>query len=245
MSQMPDAPQSLSVKRAQVEFHNFASLGEPSRVLPHYLDENRRRGRILERNLDFIGPLTPFLEIGANAGHTSYLLANQFGADGFALDLSADALRHGTALLDLWQLARSPVRIAGDAINLPFRDGSVRFVMACQMLSQFMDIESVFIEVKRVLMPGGVFLFTEEPLRRRLSLRLRMRSVHGGALQHLCHFWFRQRLWQYPPGLRGFDVDRRVMMSLAVQQEPLIKTAQAAQFSCHGSGIDRMAAKML
>jgi ubiquinone/menaquinone biosynthesis C-methylase UbiE len=169
---MPDAPQSLSVKRAQVEFHNFASLGEPSRVLPHYLDENRRRGRILERNLDFIGPLTPFLEIGANAGHTSYLLANQFGADGFALDLSADALRHGTALLDLWQLARSPVRIAGDAINLPFRDGSVRFVMACQMLSQFMDIESVFIEVKRVLMPGGVFLFTEEPLRRRLSLRL-------------------------------------------------------------------------
>jgi hypothetical protein len=48
----------------------------------------------------------------------------------------------------------------------------VRFVMACQILSQFMDIESVFVEVKRVLMPGGVFLFTEEPLRRRLSLRL-------------------------------------------------------------------------
>jgi ubiquinone/menaquinone biosynthesis C-methylase UbiE len=168
----PDAPQSLSVQRAQVEFHNFASLGEPDRVLPHYLDENRRRARILERNLDFIGPMTPFLEIGANAGHTSYLLANQFDAEGYALDLSADALRHGVALVDLWKLERSPVRLAGDAVNLPFRDGSVRFVMACQMLSQFMDIESVFVEVKRVLMPGGVFLFTEEPLRRLLSLRL-------------------------------------------------------------------------
>ena len=169
---MKDAPQSLSVQRAQVEFHNFASLGEPDRVLPHYLEENRRRQSIIERHLDFIGPITPFLEIGANAGHTSYLLCNHFGGDGFALDLSADALRHGTALVDLWQLARSPVRVAGDAVNLPFRDGSVRFVMACQMLSQFMDIESVFVEVKRVLMPGGVFLFTEEPLRRLLSLRL-------------------------------------------------------------------------
>ena len=40
------------------------------------------------------------------------------------------------------------------------------------MLSQFMDIESVFREVSRVLQPGGVFLFAEEPLRRKLSLRL-------------------------------------------------------------------------
>ena len=40
------------------------------------------------------------------------------------------------------------------------------------MLSQFMNIESVFLEVKRVLAPGGVFLFTEEPLRRLLSLRI-------------------------------------------------------------------------
>jgi hypothetical protein len=64
------------------------------------------------------------------------------------------------------------VRVAGDAVNLPFRDNSLQFVMACQLLSQFMNIESVFLEVKRVLAPGGVFLFTEEPLRRLLSLRL-------------------------------------------------------------------------
>jgi hypothetical protein len=45
-------------------------------------------------------------------------------------------------------------------------------VTAFQMLSQFMDIETVFLEVKRVLAPGGIFLFAEEPLRRLLSLRL-------------------------------------------------------------------------
>ena len=155
-----------------MEFHNFASLGEPERAIATYLDENVRRASVIEAHREFIGPMTPFLEIGANAGHTSYMLANQFGGEGFALDISADALRHGIALMDRWGLTRAPIRVAGDAVNLPFRDNSLQFVMACQMLSQFMNVESVFIEVKRVLAPGGVFLFTEEPLRRKLSLRV-------------------------------------------------------------------------
>ena len=168
---MPDA-QSLSVKRASVEFHDFASLGEPERAIAAYAEENVRRAYVLRKHAAFIGPMSPFLEIGANAGHTSYLLANEFAADGFALDLSAGALRHGITLMDRWKLSRAPIRLAGDAGNLPFRDGSLRFVMAYQMLSQFQDIESIFVEVKRVLAPGGVFFFAEESLRRWLSLRL-------------------------------------------------------------------------
>ena len=164
--------QSMSVKRAEVEFHKFASLGEPERVLRTYAEENVRRRSILVKHLGFIGPMSPFLEIGANAGHTSYMLANEFGADGFALDISADALRYGAALRDAWGLERTPVRVAGDALNLPFRDGSLRLVAAFQMLSQFMDIESVFLEVKRVLAPGGIFFFAEEPLKRMLTLSL-------------------------------------------------------------------------
>jgi ubiquinone/menaquinone biosynthesis C-methylase UbiE len=158
------------VKRAQVEFHNFASLGEPERAIAGYLDENTRRASVIDAHRDFIGGMSPFLEIGANAGHTSYMLANRYKGEGFALDISADALRHGIALMDRCGFTRAPVRVAGDAVNLPFRDESIQFVMACQMLSQFMNIESVFLEVKRVLAPGGVFVFTEEPLRRRLSL---------------------------------------------------------------------------
>jgi hypothetical protein len=45
-------------------------------------------------------------------------------------------------------------------------------VCTFQTLSQFLDIEAVFKEVHRVLQPGGVFLFAEEPLLRKLSLRL-------------------------------------------------------------------------
>src|SRR5262245_450112 len=169
---MGNDAQTFSVKRAEVEFHNFASLGEPERAIEAYAQENIRRGAVIRNHLKFIGEMSPFLEIGANAGHTSYMLANEFGADGFALDISSDALRYGVSLMDRWGLSRAPVRLAGDAINLPFKDGSLRMVLAFQMLSQFMNMERVFVEVKRVLAPGGIFLFAEEPLLRLLSVRL-------------------------------------------------------------------------
>jgi ubiquinone/menaquinone biosynthesis C-methylase UbiE len=169
---VPAPAQTFNVKRAEVEFHGIASLGEPERAIRVYAEENRRRAGFIRKYAQFIGPLSPFLEIGANAGHTSYMLANEFQADGFALDISADALRHGIALMDRWGLSRAPVRIAGDAANLPFQDGSLRLVLTYQTLSQFMDLESIFQEVKRVLAPGGVFLLAEEPLLRLLSLRL-------------------------------------------------------------------------
>jgi ubiquinone/menaquinone biosynthesis C-methylase UbiE len=190
--------QSFSVKRAQVEFHNFASLGQPDRNLRIYAEENQRRRGVILRHREFIGAMTPFLEIGANAGHSSYMLANEFGASGFALDLSADSLRHGRVLMDAWELERAPVRLAGDAANLPFADESLRFVCAFQMLSQFMDIESVFREVTRVLQPGGVFLFAEEPLLRKLSLRL-----------YRCAYYDAMRPWErrlYDWGLLGYLV---------------------------------------
>ena len=85
------------MKRAEVEFHNFASLGEPERALEHYALQNRNRATVIRKHLPFIGELpsgmTPFLEIGANVGHSSFMLATEFGAEGFALDISADALR--------------------------------------------------------------------------------------------------------------------------------------------------------
>jgi ubiquinone/menaquinone biosynthesis C-methylase UbiE len=190
--------QSLAVKRAEVEFHNFASLGEPERAIAHYAEQNVRRGAVIRNHLRFIGEMTPFLEIGSNVGHTSYMLANEFGASGFALDISADSLRYGVALQDRWQLSRAPIRVAGDAVNLPFADGSLRFVMAFQMLSQFMNMESVFLEVKRVLAPGGAFLFAEEPLKRKLTLSL-----------YRCPYYNTMKPWErrlYDWGLLGYLV---------------------------------------
>ncbi|MBI3209693.1 MAG: class I SAM-dependent methyltransferase [Candidatus Solibacter usitatus] len=190
--------QSLSVKRAEVEWHNFASFGQPERALQVYAEENARRGELIRGFREFIGPVTPFLEIGAAAGHSSYMLVNEFDAPGFALDLSADALRHGVHLMDAWKLQRAPVRVAGDAANLPFRDGSLKMVMACQMLSQFLGMERVFEEVKRVLAPGGIFLFAEEPLKRLLTLRL-----------YRCPYYETMKPWErtlFDWGLLGYFV---------------------------------------
>jgi hypothetical protein len=113
--------QAFSVKRAEVEFHNFASLGEPERAIEAYAQENIRRGAVIRNHLEFIGEMSPFLEIGANAGHTSYLLANDFGANGFALDLSSDRVALRCALMDRWGLLSGADSRAGDALNLPFK----------------------------------------------------------------------------------------------------------------------------
>lgn len=188
--------QTLSVKRAEVEFHGFASFGEPERAIATYAEENVRRGAVIQNHRNFLQWMTPYLEIGANAGHSSYMMENEFGAEGFALDLSADALRHGIVLMDRWGLERAPIRVAGDALHLPFPDNSLRLVMAYQMLSQFQDIEAVFVEAKRVLQPGGVFLFAEEPVRRLLSLRL-----------YRAPYWEQMKGWErklHEWGLLGF-----------------------------------------
>jgi len=198
VNQALDQAQSLSVQRAQVEFHNFASFGQPERNLRIYAEENQRRAEVIRAHREFIGEMTPFLEIGANAGHTSYMLANDFGASGFALDLSADSLRHGRALMDAWGLERAPVRVAGDALHLPFADASLRMVCTFQTLSQFMNIGSVLEEVVRVLQPGGIFLFGEEPLLRALSLRL-----------YRCPYFASMKPWErklYDWGLLGYLV---------------------------------------
>ena len=49
--------QSLSVKRAEVEWHNFAALGEPDRVLAAYTKQNLDRGALIRKHLPFIGAL--------------------------------------------------------------------------------------------------------------------------------------------------------------------------------------------
>ncbi|MBH0207446.1 MAG: hypothetical protein HP495_02745 [Nitrospira sp.] len=66
------------------------------------------------------------------------------------------------------------------------------------MLSQFMNVESVFLEVKRVLAPGGIFLFAEEPLKRLLTLGL-----------YRCPYYESMKPWErrlYRWGLLGFLV---------------------------------------
>ena len=73
---------------------------------------------------------------------------------------------------------------------------------------------------------------------------LGMRGGHGGALQHLGDFRLGEGFGQDLPGFGRLDVDGGVVMDAAVEQEPVVKAAQAAELARGGAGIDGVGAKV-
>ncbi|MER8000436.1 class I SAM-dependent methyltransferase [Streptomyces sp. NPDC095613] len=98
------------------------------------------------------------LEIGAGAAQCSRWLAAQ-GARPVALDLSHRQLQHALRIAEVHSLAFPLVE--ADAGALPFRDGS--FDLACSAYGAIpfvADPVAVFREVRRVLRPGGRWVFS-------------------------------------------------------------------------------------
>ncbi|MER5465612.1 class I SAM-dependent methyltransferase [Streptomyces sp. NPDC002668] len=97
------------------------------------------------------------LEIGAGAAQCSRWLAAQ-GARPVALDLSHRQLQHALRIGD--SAGRVPL-VEADAGALPFRDGS--FDLACSAYGAVPFVAEpvkVFQEVRRVLRPGGRWVFS-------------------------------------------------------------------------------------
>lgn len=102
------------------------------------------------------------LEIGAGAAQCSRYLAAQ-GARPVALDLSHRQLQHALRIADgaASEAAGGTDLVEADAGALPFRDGS--FDLACSAygaLPFVADPVRVLREVRRVLRPGGRFVFS-------------------------------------------------------------------------------------
>ncbi|RFU85271.1 class I SAM-dependent methyltransferase [Streptomyces triticagri] len=106
------------------------------------------------------------LEIGAGAAQCSRWLAAQ-GARPVALDLSHRQLQHALRIDDLLNRDHTVGLVQADAGGLPFADGS--FDLACSAygaLPFVADAELVLREVRRVLRPGGRFVFSvSHPIR--------------------------------------------------------------------------------
>lgn len=122
--------------------------------------------------------ISPFLEIGAERGHRSYVLTNEFSAEGFALDISIDALHYGNRLAEELSLDSAPIRICGDAANLPFRSNSFPLAFCFATLHHFPDPRLVIRETIRILQDGGHFYFDEEPTRGLITMPLWTRYGH-------------------------------------------------------------------
>jgi len=122
----------------------------------------------------FLAPLREagtrtILELGCGTGNDAARLVGE-GYQVTAVDLSAEAIavardRFGQAVRFL---------IADIGMPLPFRDASVDVVMSNVALHMFPDgvTRSVFAEIRRLVRPGGLFLFhvnaaEDRPLRAR------------------------------------------------------------------------------
>lgn len=144
-------------------------------ILQDRVIETRNTFKHLEK-LGF--KLSPFLEIGAEKGQRSAVLVNNFDARGYAADISLESLSSSNKFSEALKFTSLPHLVCCDAYNLPFADNSFPLVFCFETLHHFPDPAPVIQEIYRVLAPGGIFYFAQEPIKQTLNLPLWRRGTH-------------------------------------------------------------------
>jgi len=120
--------------------------------------QNEVCSRLLEK-LDMV-KITPerILDAGTGTGFAIPTLSSKYKkAKLVVLDLSENMLAQ-TKRYD--GFLRSSQRVCGDIQNLPFESGSFDLIFSSLSLQWCNNLSAVFTEAKRVLKPGGLFVFT-------------------------------------------------------------------------------------
>jgi SAM-dependent methyltransferase len=113
-----------------------------------------------------VGAGDRLLDLGCGFGRHSYQAA-RLGAEVVAFDASADEVRKVQdtfgAMAVAGELDAESARVGavrGDALRLPFADGSFDRVIASEVLEHIPDDETAMAELARVLRPGGSMAVT-------------------------------------------------------------------------------------
>ena len=112
-----------------------------------------------------IKPGTTVIDVGAGAGRHSYE-AYRRGADVIAFDQNAEELAEvDTMLQAMGQAGEAPASakaqvVVGDALALPYPDGTFDVVIASEILEHVPDDRGAIAELVRVLRPGGSLAIT-------------------------------------------------------------------------------------
>jgi malonyl-CoA O-methyltransferase len=118
--------------------------------------------RILER-LDLV-KLQPhtILDIGAGTGVATHALSIRYKKSHvIAFDLAPNMLRHARQRGNFFhKLMTKRGFICGDAEYLPFADNSIELIFSSSTLQWCSDLDHTFSELKRILKPGGLLMFS-------------------------------------------------------------------------------------
>jgi malonyl-CoA O-methyltransferase len=133
--------------------------------------------RLIER-LDYVR-LQParILDLGAGTGFFSAALLKRYRkADIVALDVAENMLRQVQGRGGWF---RKPRCVCADAETLPFADDSFQLIFSNLMLQWSVDLEQTFLELRRVLAPGGLLMFTTFGPDTLMELRASWEKVDG------------------------------------------------------------------
>jgi len=150
---MPENRDWLDKSLARRAFDRAAVTYDASAAL-----QNEVGNRLVER-LDFIR-MQPrrILDLGAGTGVFTQLLGKRYRkADVTALDIAPAMLQQARARGVWWQRPRC---VCGDAEALPFTDASFDFIFSNLMLQWCVDLPATLLELRRVLAPDGLLMFT-------------------------------------------------------------------------------------
>jgi len=150
---MPEDRDWLDKSLARQAFERAAGTYDAAAAL-----QNEVGNRLVER-LDFIR-MRPrrILDLGAGTGVFTRVLGRRYpGADVTALDIALAMLLQARARGSWW---RRPRCVCGDAESLPFAAASFDFIFSNLMLQWCVDLPAALRELRRVLAPGGLLMFT-------------------------------------------------------------------------------------
>lgn len=115
--------------------------------------------------------LSPYLEIGSEHCLRATILTSEFGAKGFAMDISFNSLLNAPRFAKLFEFKKVPKTVCADAENLPFKSSSFPFLFIYETLHHFPDPILVIKEAYRILNPGGILFIGAEPVKQGFQVK--------------------------------------------------------------------------